>query len=101
MGKTHRGRRLGESETAIQCEALSDLFSPGHQADPVSESGGDAERKSGSSLLDQTPSHEGVRGSHQGVGNQTWVNSTFMETDQKLAPEPRGSALHADETVYL
>src|SRR5947207_2737974 len=73
MGKAHRGCRLGESETAIQREALPDLFSPGHQADPTREDRGDAECESGSSLFDQTPSYENIRRSSQGVRDETWV----------------------------
>src|SRR5437762_2549743 len=33
----------------------------------------DVEGAGGSSLFDQTPSHESVRGSSQGVGDETWV----------------------------
>src|SRR6266540_3284469 len=73
MGKAHRGRRLGESETAIQREALPDLFSPGHQANPTREGRRDAECESGSSLFDQTPPHEDFRASPQGAGDETWV----------------------------
>ena len=78
MGKARFGRRVGASETAIQWEALADLLSPGHQADPAREGSGDAEFESGPSLFDQTPPHQDFRGSAQGVGNQTWV-TTLMQ----------------------
>src|SRR6266542_3339845 len=74
MGKARPGRRLGESETAIQRAALPDFFPPGHQADPVREGRGDAECERGSSLFDQTPAHENIRAGSQGVGNQTWIS---------------------------
>src|SRR5437667_10976025 len=73
MGKAHRGRRLGESETAIQREALPNLLSPSHQANQIHQGRRNIECKRGSSLFDQTPPHENIRGSSQGVGNQTWV----------------------------
>src|SRR5436190_14477116 len=73
MGKAHRGCRLGEGETAIQREALPDLLSPSDQTDPTCQSRRDIEGAGGSSLFDQTPSRESVRGGSQGVGNQTWV----------------------------
>src|SRR6266498_3319086 len=80
MGKAHRGRHLGESETAIQRETLPDFLPPGHQANPARQGRGDAESESGSSLFDQTPPHEDFRGGSQGVGNQTRVSCGFPWT---------------------
>src|SRR6266498_3214243 len=74
MGKAHRGRRLGESETAIQREAVPDFLPPGHQANPTRQGRRNIECKRRSSLFDQTPPHENIRGSSQGVGNETWAN---------------------------
>src|SRR6266511_2894547 len=73
MGKAHRGRRLGESETAIQREALPNLLSPSHQANQIHQGRRNVECKRGSSLFHQTPPHESIRGSSQGVGNDAWV----------------------------
>src|SRR5439155_14759934 len=75
MGKAHRGRRVGEGETTIQREALSDILSPSDQAGPTCQDRRDIEGAGGSSLFDQTPAHEDFRRSPQGAGNQTWVGS--------------------------
>src|SRR5438128_4378701 len=64
---------LPKGETTIQREALPDLSSPGHQADPTREGCGDAESEGGSSLSDPTPPLEDFRGGPQGAGDETWV----------------------------
>src|SRR5436190_12354363 len=94
MGKAHRGRRLGESETAIQREALPDFLPPGHQANPAREDRGDAEFECGPSLFDQTPPHENIRGSPQGAGNQTWVTTLIhvILPGKRVMPNQRGDA---------
>src|SRR5207249_9460206 len=80
MGKAHRGCRLGESETAIQREALPNLLSPSHQANQIHQGRQNIECKRGSSLFDQTPPHENIRGSSEGVGNQTWISCTVLRS---------------------
>src|SRR5438046_1804162 len=88
MGKAHRGRRIGEGETAIQREALQDFLSPSHQAGPARQSRRDIESESGSSLVDQTPSYEDFRGSSQGVGDKTWVGE-FEIIHNAMPPSDR------------
>src|SRR5437763_15099232 len=73
MGKAHRGRRFGEGETTIQREALPDFLSASDQANPSRQSRRGIECECGSSLFDQTPSHESIRRRSQGVGDETWV----------------------------
>src|SRR5437667_10558714 len=94
MGKARRVRRFGKSETAIQREALPDFLPPGHQANPAREDRGDAELESGPSLFDQTPSHENIRGSSQGSGNQTWVTTLIQAIlpGKRVMPNQRGDA---------
>src|SRR6266516_7051625 len=110
MGKAHRGRRFGKSETAIQREALPDFLPPGHQANPAREDRGDAEFESGPSLFDQTPPHENIRGGSQGVGNQTWVsfvlprlrtNSALPELVVVATLAPRCFATSTNKTWVL
>src|SRR6266542_6238037 len=93
MGKARRGRRLGESETAIQREALPDFLPPGHQADPAREGRADVEFESGPSLFDQTPPHEGVRGSSEGAGDETWVacRDKIREVCDQLVRTPKSA----------
>src|SRR5213592_2517188 len=94
MGKAYRGRRLGESETAIQLEALPDFFPAGYQADPTREGCRDPECESRSGLFDQTPSHEDFRGSPQGAGNQTWVTTLIQAilSGKRIMSNQRGDA---------
>src|SRR5437879_1760897 len=103
MGKAHRGRRAGESETAIQREALPDFLSASDQTDPTCQSRRDVECEGGSSLFDQTPSHEGIRGSSQGVGNQTWVAwRTLVSIRVSSCPssEPQSSKAAGDQSIW-
>src|SRR5437016_4440716 len=88
MGKTRRGRGVGKGETTIQREALPDILSPSDQAGPARQDRRDIEGAGGSSLFDQTPSRESVRGGSQGVGNQTWVacRAQIRELRDQLVP---------------
>src|SRR5439155_16839308 len=103
MGKAHRQRRVGESATAMQREALPDLLSPGHQEGPTGQDRRDIECECGSSLFDKTPPHESIRGSSQGVGNQTWVAwRTLASIRVSCCPssEPQSSKAAGDQSIW-
>src|SRR2546429_7721329 len=73
MGKARRGRRVGEGETTIQREALPDFLCASDQANPSRQGRRNIECEGGSSLFDQTPARENIRGSDQGNGDEPWV----------------------------
>src|SRR5256885_7459890 len=103
MGKARCGHGVGEGAAAMQREALPDLLSPSDQAGPTGKDRRDIECECGSSLFDQTPSHEDFRGSYKGAGNQTWVAwRTLVSIRVSSCPssEPQSSKAPGDLGIW-